>query len=124
MTLIARPVPKSWCAAPTLRSSFSTARVTCPTSPASPGRSYRQRTSRADGHATSSIRRWMEPVNWRSRETSSERATKITRQEMLPRLLKAGAKVMPRDEDGKTPLDLALSSAMIELLKAYGAREQ
>jgi len=43
---------------------------------------------------------------------------------MLPRLLKAGAKVMPRDEDGKTPLDLALSSAMIELLKAYGAREQ
>lgn len=66
----------------------------------------------------------MEPVNWRSRETSSERATKITRQEMLPRLLKAGAKVMPRDEDGKTPLDLALSSAMIELLKAYGAREQ
>jgi cytohesin len=39
-------------------------------------------------------------------------------------LLKAGAKVMPRDEDGKTPLDLAESSAMIELLKAHGAREQ
>jgi ankyrin repeat protein len=39
-------------------------------------------------------------------------------------LLKAGAKVMPHDEDGKTPLDLAESSAMIELLKAHGAREQ
>ncbi len=39
-------------------------------------------------------------------------------------LLKAGAKVMPRDEDGKTPLDLAESSAMIELLKAHGAKEQ
>jgi uncharacterized protein len=39
-------------------------------------------------------------------------------------LLKAGAKVMPRDEDGKTPLDLAQSSSMIELLKAYGAKEQ
>ena len=39
-------------------------------------------------------------------------------------LLKAGAKVMPRDEDGKTPLDLAESQAMIELLKAHGAKEQ
>ncbi|MGQ0556954.1 MAG: ankyrin repeat domain-containing protein [Nitrospiraceae bacterium] len=39
-------------------------------------------------------------------------------------LLKASAKVMPHDEDGKTPLDLAESSAMIELLKAHGAREQ
>lgn len=39
-------------------------------------------------------------------------------------LLKAGAKVMPRDEDGKTPLDLAESSAMIELLKVHGAKEQ
>jgi len=39
-------------------------------------------------------------------------------------LLKAGAKVMPRDEDGKTPLDLAESSAMIELLKSRGAKEQ
>jgi len=39
-------------------------------------------------------------------------------------LLKAGAKVMPKDEDGKTPLDLAESSAMIELLKAHGAKEQ
>jgi len=39
-------------------------------------------------------------------------------------LLKAGAKVMPRDEDGKTPLDLAQSSSMIELLRGYGAKEQ
>jgi len=39
-------------------------------------------------------------------------------------LLKAGAKVMPRDEDGKTPLDLAEKSSMIKLLKAYGAKEQ
>ena len=39
-------------------------------------------------------------------------------------LLRAGAKVMPRDEDAKTPLDLAQSSAMIELLKAHGAKER
>ena len=39
-------------------------------------------------------------------------------------LLRAGAKVMPRDEDGKTSLDLAESSAMIKLLKAHGAKEQ
>lgn len=39
-------------------------------------------------------------------------------------LLKSGAKVMPRDEDGKTPLDLAESSTMIELLKAHGSKEQ
>jgi ankyrin repeat protein len=38
-------------------------------------------------------------------------------------LIKAGAKLMPRDEDGKTPLDLAESSAMIALLKSHGARE-
>ena len=38
-------------------------------------------------------------------------------------LLKAGAKVTPRDEDGKTPLDLAKSSAMIELLKSHDAKE-
>ena len=45
-----------------------------------------------------------------------------TRAAML--LLKAGAKVMPRDEDGKTPLDFAESSAMIDLLRAHGAKEQ
>ena len=39
-------------------------------------------------------------------------------------LLKAGAKVMPRDADGKTPLDYAESGPVIELLKAAGAREQ
>ena len=39
-------------------------------------------------------------------------------------LLKASAKVMPHDKAGKTPLDLAESSAMIELLKAHGAKEQ
>jgi ankyrin repeat protein len=39
-------------------------------------------------------------------------------------LLEAGASVMPRDEDGKTPLDLAESSGMIALLKARGATEE
>jgi len=39
-------------------------------------------------------------------------------------LLKAGAKVMPRDNDGKTPLDLAESGEMIKLLKSHGATER
>ena len=39
-------------------------------------------------------------------------------------LLKAGAKVMPRDTLGKTPLDLAVSGDMIKLLKSYGAIER
>jgi ankyrin repeat protein len=39
-------------------------------------------------------------------------------------LLKAGATVMPTDANGKTPLDLAESTAVINLLKAYGAKEQ
>lgn len=39
-------------------------------------------------------------------------------------LIKAGAKVMPRDADGKTPLDYAESGPMIQLLKASGAVER
>lgn len=39
-------------------------------------------------------------------------------------LLKAGAKVMPRDNTGKTPLDLAESGEMIKLLKSHGATER
>ena len=38
-------------------------------------------------------------------------------------LLKTGAKVMPKDSDGNTPLDYTESGPMIKLLKAYGARE-
>ena len=39
-------------------------------------------------------------------------------------LLNANAKVMPRDNEGKTPLDYAESGEMIILLKSYGAKEQ
>jgi uncharacterized protein len=38
-------------------------------------------------------------------------------------LLDAGAKVMPKDADGKTPLDYAESADVIKLLKSYGAKE-
>jgi ankyrin repeat protein len=38
-------------------------------------------------------------------------------------LLEAGAKVMPKDADGKTPLDYAESAEVIKLLKSYGAKE-
>ena len=38
-------------------------------------------------------------------------------------LLEAGAKVMPRDANGKTPLDYAEAAPVIELLKSYGAKE-
>jgi ankyrin repeat protein len=39
-------------------------------------------------------------------------------------LIQGGAKVMPRDMQGKTPLDYAESAAMIKLLKANGATEK
>ena len=39
-------------------------------------------------------------------------------------LLSEGAKVMPRDIEGKTPLDYAESGPMIRLLKKHGAKEQ
>jgi hypothetical protein len=39
-------------------------------------------------------------------------------------LLKAGAKVMPRDKNKKTPLDYAQSAEMIRILKEFGATEQ
>ncbi len=38
-------------------------------------------------------------------------------------LLEAGANVMPKDADGKTPLDYAVSGEVIKLLKAHGAKE-
>ncbi|MDG2199939.1 MAG: ankyrin repeat domain-containing protein, partial [Phycisphaerales bacterium] len=38
-------------------------------------------------------------------------------------LIKANCKIMPRDKDGKTPLDLAESGDMIKLLKDHGATE-
>jgi len=39
-------------------------------------------------------------------------------------LIREGAKVMPRDNQRKTPLDYAESAAMIKLLKENGAVEQ
>jgi ankyrin repeat protein len=39
-------------------------------------------------------------------------------------LIEAGAKIMPRDNKGKTPLDYAESGEMIKLLKAHGAKEE
>ncbi len=38
-------------------------------------------------------------------------------------LLEAGAKVMPRDAKGKTPLDYAEAAPVIEVLKSHGAKE-
>lgn len=38
-------------------------------------------------------------------------------------LLEAGAKVMPRDNENRTPIELAESGEMIKLLKAHGATE-
>jgi len=40
------------------------------------------------------------------------------------KLIEAGAKVMPHDDEGKTPLDYAESAEMIKLLKDHGAKEQ
>jgi hypothetical protein len=39
-------------------------------------------------------------------------------------LIHQGAKVMPRDKQGKSPLDYAESAAMIKLLKDNGAVER
>jgi ankyrin repeat protein len=39
-------------------------------------------------------------------------------------LIAAGAKIMPQDNIGKTPLDYAESSEMIKLLKSHGAYEK
>jgi len=39
-------------------------------------------------------------------------------------LIKAGAKIMDKDDSGKTPLDYAESGEMIKFLKSHGAKEQ
>jgi len=39
-------------------------------------------------------------------------------------LIDGGAKLMDKDEDGKTPLDYAESAKMIKLLKSHGAKEK
>jgi ankyrin repeat protein len=39
-------------------------------------------------------------------------------------LIGGGAKLMDKDNDGKTPLDYAKSGEMIKLLKSHGAKEQ
>jgi ankyrin repeat protein len=38
-------------------------------------------------------------------------------------LIEAGAKIMDRDDLGKTPLDYAESSEIVKLLKDAGAKE-
>lgn len=38
-------------------------------------------------------------------------------------LIKWGAKIIPKDDTGKTPLDYAESAEMIKLLKSHGAKE-
>lgn len=39
-------------------------------------------------------------------------------------LIREGARIMARDEQGRTPLDYAESASMIQLLKKHGARER
>lgn len=55
------------------------------------------------------------PLHWAA-WCHNDRAVKI--------LIDEGAKVMPRDKDGKTPLDLAQDGEIIKLLKSAGAVEQ
>ena len=54
------------------------------------------------------------PLHWAA-WCHNDRAVKI--------LIDEGAKVMPRDKDGKTPLDLAEDGKIIKLLKSAGAVE-
>ncbi|MFP6868369.1 MAG: ankyrin repeat domain-containing protein [Nitrospinota bacterium] len=54
------------------------------------------------------------PLHWAAKRDNF-RAAQI--------LIAEGAKVMPRDKFGKTPLDYAETARMIKLLKASGARE-
>lgn len=63
-------------------------------------------------------------VDFHRKQTPLHLASQMQNTKAAILLLRAGAKVMPRDEDGKTPLDLAEASAMIKLLKAHGAKEQ
>jgi ankyrin repeat protein len=51
-------------------------------------------------------------------------AAQLNNAKAVALLLKAGAKVMPRDDAGKTPLDLAEAAPVIQLLKAAGATER
>lgn len=58
------------------------------------------------------------------KQTPLHIASKLQNVKAASLLLGSGAKVMPRDEDGNTPLDLAESAAMIKLLKESGAKEE
>ena len=51
-------------------------------------------------------------------------AAKYNNLEGAKMLIEAGAKIMPKDDTGKTPLDYAESTEMIKLLKSYGAKEK
>lgn len=51
-------------------------------------------------------------------------AAKFNNLEGVKILIEAGAKIMPKDETGKTPLQYAESAEMIKLLKYHGAKEK
>ena len=51
-------------------------------------------------------------------------ASRMDDRQVAELLIAAGARVMPRDAQGRTPLDYAESAEMIRLLKARGASER
>ena len=68
----------------------------------------------AGAHVSSRGHNGMTPLHIAAKENDMYVATT---------LIKAGAKIMPKDDTGKTPLDYAESAEMIKLLKSYGAKE-
>ena len=58
------------------------------------------------------------------KQTPLHHAARMDNAKAAALLLKAGAKIMPRDANGKTPLDLAEAGPVIQLLKAAGAVER
>lgn len=63
-------------------------------------------------------------INCSKQKTPLHLAASLNNTAAAKILLDAGAKVMPKDADGKTPLDYATSGETIKLLKSYGAKEQ
>lgn len=57
------------------------------------------------------------------RQTPLHLAARVNNEIATKILLEAGSKIMPRDADGNTPLDLAEAGPVIKLLKSYGAEE-
>ena len=71
------------------------------------------------------IRRGAHVSSWDSRGRTPLHISALLNHLFAAQLfLEAGAKVIPRDETGKTPLDFAESSEMIKLLKSHGATER